>query len=47
MEKIWGNEEYPSDWALDKLISRLREKLGDSGQNFVKTMRGSGITLNQ
>lgn len=49
MAKIWGENNFPSDWALDKLVSRLRKKLGETSKSpkFFKILRNKGITLNQ
>jgi len=45
---VWGdssNIDY-SDWAIDKLISRIREKLNDMKPNkIIKTVRKSGFTI--
>ena len=48
-ESLWGEnkvEDY-SDWAIDRTISRLRKKLGDSAQNprFLHTVKGRGYKL--
>lgn len=47
MEKVWGEEEFPSDWAFDKLISRLRKKLNDNPGKvkYLKTIRNLGLAL--
>jgi len=46
MEKIWENGEYPSDWAFDKLISRLRKKLSIASENeYIHIKKGVGISL--
>jgi DNA-binding response OmpR family regulator len=46
MVKIWREEEFPSDWAYDKLISRLREKLNNiSNASYLKTIHGVGLSL--
>ena len=46
MEKVWGEEEFPSDWAFDKLVSRLRKKLTNSSKgNYINTRKGVGISL--
>jgi hypothetical protein len=42
MDKIWGEETFPSDWALDKQISRLREKIG---KEYLGVVRGQGVAL--
>ncbi len=46
MELVWSDNEVPSDWTLDKLVSRLREKLNDKKQKYIKTSKGVGIYLN-
>lgn len=48
---IWGNhliEKY-SDWAIDRTISRIRKKIGDSAKNpkFILTIKGRGLKLIQ
>jgi hypothetical protein len=44
---IWGSEaiEKYSDWAIDQVISRLRNKIGDSGYapKHIKTLKGRGF----
>jgi DNA-binding winged helix-turn-helix (wHTH) protein len=47
MGHIWGEDEFPSDWALDKLISRLRMKLSENHKNseILKSIRGKGVSL--
>jgi hypothetical protein len=42
MNKVWGEEGFPSDWALDKQISRLREKIGEEN---LKVIRGQGVMI--
>ena len=47
MEKVWGEEEFPSDWAFDKLISRLRKKLINVYEgNYLVVHKGIGVSLN-
>ena len=48
---LWKEESYDdkySDWAIDKMISRLREKLilGGLTAYNIKTLRGKGYQLN-
>ncbi|MBU0975941.1 MAG: winged helix-turn-helix domain-containing protein [Patescibacteria group bacterium] len=48
-EVIWGKnviEKY-SDWAIDRTISRIRKKLGDTARNprFIQTIKGRGLRL--
>ncbi len=42
MDTIWDAETVPSDWALDKQISRLRQKIGKEN---LCVRRGQGIYL--
>ncbi len=48
-EILWKNKgiEKYSDWAIDKTISRLRKKFGDSARNprFIETIKGRGLRL--
>ena len=48
-EVLWGRnaiEKY-SDWAIDRTISRIRKKIGDSASNprFIQTIKGRGLRL--
>jgi DNA-binding response OmpR family regulator len=47
MENVWGKDEYPTDWAFDKFVSRLRKKLAldKTNRNILKTNRELGICL--
>ncbi len=47
IEQIWSSDESPTDWAFDKLISRLRQKIGDKSGIYIKTHKGVGICLDQ
>ncbi|WP_435106226.1 response regulator transcription factor [Nocardiopsis synnemataformans] len=40
---LWG--EYRGDNAIERLISRLRRKVGDTGAELVRTHRGFGYTI--
>ena len=46
---LWKSEAIKkySDWAIDKTISRLRKKIGDSAHNpkFIETIKGRGLRL--
>lgn len=46
---IWPSSttEYYSDWAIDRIILRLRENLSDMGINkdIIKTVRGKGFSI--
>lgn len=48
-ETLWGTnavEKY-SDWAIDRTVSRIRKKIGDSASNprFIQTIKGRGLRL--
>jgi DNA-binding winged helix-turn-helix (wHTH) protein len=49
VETVWGEEQAAgvSDQALDALIRRLRDRLGevDSKHQFIDTVRGHGVRL--
>jgi hypothetical protein len=44
MAALWG-EDIPTDWAFDKFLSRLREKLHLDTVNILQTVRGVGVVL--
>ncbi len=49
-KRLWGNQ-YPerySDWAIDKIVSRIRKKILDSDKphKYLMTMKGKGFKLN-
>ena len=48
---IWpiDTEEYYSDWAVDRIIARLREKIKSLGmpKEYIKTVRGNGYMFSQ
>jgi len=45
-EILWGKKAEYSDWAIDKLVSRVRDKLGDDKPyRLIKTARGMGFIL--
>ena len=47
LEVLWPNQVV-SDWSLSKLVSDVRQLLGDSGkdQGYIKTIRGRGFRFN-
>jgi DNA-binding winged helix-turn-helix (wHTH) protein/tetratricopeptide (TPR) repeat protein len=47
IETLWPNQVV-TDWSLSKLISDVRQLLGDTGkeQGFIKTIRGRGFRFN-
>lgn len=44
INRVWDDENV-SDWTIDKLLSRLRKKLNDKKQNYVKTIKGVGVMM--
>jgi hypothetical protein len=49
-EVIWPvkTEEKYSDWAIDQLLTKVRRKIGDFGQErLIKTVRGQGVRLDK
>ena len=47
LDEVWP-DQVVTDWSLSKLISDIRQLLGDSGkdQEYIKTVRGKGFKLN-
>ena len=47
IETLWPNQVV-TDWSLSKLVSDVRQLLGDTGkeQGFIKTIRGRGFRFN-
>ena len=47
LEKLWP-DQVVSDWSISKLISDIRQTLGDNGkdQGYIKTVRGQGFRMN-
>ncbi|MCR5662097.1 MAG: response regulator transcription factor [bacterium] len=46
LEKLWG-WDYPGGANVVEVhVSALRNKLGDSGRNLIRTVRGAGYSLN-
>lgn len=42
LDKIWGQEEFPSNRTVDNLIVRIRQALGERASQCVKSVRGVG-----
>lgn len=42
LEKIWGQNEFPSNRTVDNIIVRIRQALGESGSLWVRSVRGVG-----
>ena len=47
IESLWP-DQVVTDWSLSKLVSDVRQQLGDTGkdQGYIKTVRGKGFRLN-
>lgn len=47
LNEVWPGQVV-TDWSLSKIISDIRQLIGDSGkdQEFIKTVRGKGFKLN-
>jgi hypothetical protein len=45
LELVRGTAEESFDRSIDVHVSRLRAKLGDSGKDWLKTIRGAGYQL--
>ncbi|MDD3647973.1 MAG: winged helix-turn-helix domain-containing protein [Candidatus Dojkabacteria bacterium] len=44
---MWGKnwKEKYSDWAIDRVVHKIRNKLGDSERQIVQTLKGKGFKL--
>lgn len=42
LNKLWGEDQYPSHRTVDNSIMRLRQVLGDSGGRLIRSVRGVG-----
>ncbi|MCE9501158.1 MAG: response regulator transcription factor [Leptospira sp.] len=42
LDKLWGEENFPTNRTIDNSIVRLRAALGKNGQNAIKSVRGAG-----
>ncbi|MEY2939401.1 MAG: putative transcriptional regulatory protein TcrX [Actinomycetota bacterium] len=47
LDAVWGIDFDSSTTVVETFISYLRRKLGPSGPNYIKTIRGVGITLRE
>ncbi len=45
LEGVWDYHFDPQTSVIDVHISRLRKKLGDTGNNLIKTVRGAGYII--
>lgn len=42
LNKLWGEDQYPSHRTVDNSIMRLRHVLGDNGGRLIRSVRGVG-----
>ncbi len=42
LNKLWGEDQYPSHRTVDNSIVRLRQVLGDTGGRLIRSVRGIG-----
>lgn len=42
LNKVWGEDKFPSHRTVDNAIVRLRQMLGDEGGKFIRSARGVG-----
>jgi DNA-binding response OmpR family regulator len=42
LDKIWGEEKFPSNRTIDNSIVRLRQAFGKNGNKYIKSIRSIG-----
>jgi len=42
LQKIWGEDEFPSTRTVDNCIVRLRQIIGDTQSEYIRSVRGIG-----
>ena len=42
LDRVWGEEEFPTQRTVDNAIVRLRQALGDIDGQWIRTVRGIG-----
>ena len=42
LDKLWGEENFPTNRTIDNAIVRLRQAFGKDGSNFIKSIRSVG-----
>ena len=45
LDRVWGTGEYGDPRVVDVHVRHLREKLGATGERYVRTVRGVGYKL--
>jgi len=46
LDRVWGQEEYPSNRTVDNVIVRLRQAIGDDQGVWIRSVRGIGYQWN-
>jgi DNA-binding response OmpR family regulator len=42
LDRVWGEDQYPTPRAIDNAIVRLRQALGDEAGTLIRSVRGVG-----
>lgn len=42
LDRVWGEDRFPTSRAVDNAIVRLRSSLGDAGASAIRSVRGLG-----
>ncbi len=42
LDKVWGEDKFPSHRTVDNAIVRLRQAIGDTGSLYIRSVRGVG-----
>jgi two-component system phosphate regulon response regulator PhoB len=46
LDALWGENSLPNQRTVDNMIVKLRHALGDTGGNFIRSVRGVGYQWN-
>ncbi len=42
MDRVWGEEKFPTNRTVDNIILKLRQALGETGAEWIRSVRGVG-----
>lgn len=42
LDKLWGEESFPTNRTIDNSIVRLRQAFGEEGERVIRSVRGVG-----
>ena len=42
LNKVWGEEKFPTHRTVDNIILRIRQALGEGGSRCIRSVRGVG-----